>query len=351
MEKRIQFGNCAIGLSEAPFVIAEMSGNHNQSLERALEIVESAARAGAHAIKLQTYTADTMTLPVETGDFYISDPNSLWTGHTLYDLYKMAYTPWEWHKPLMEKAASLGIICFSSPFDDSAVDFLERLNVPGYKVASFENTDLKLIEKVASTGKPMIISTGMATLAEIEAAVNTARACGNGNIILLKCTSNYPAPVEESNLRTIPAIREIFGVEVGLSDHSPGIGAAIAAVAMGATVIEKHFTLNREDGGVDAPFSLEPEELTSLVRESARARDAIGQVHFGPTDSERNTLIFRRTLYIARDLEKGDVLTLENVRRVRPGAGLPVRYLDEILGRKLKAAAPAGTPVSLDLLM
>ena len=270
----IEIAGRPIGADHPPFVIAEMSGNHNQSLERALAIVEAAAQAGAHAIKLQTYTADTMTLNVRGGSFEISDPNSLWAGQNLHDLYKKAHTPWEWHGLIMERARELGLICFSSPFDETAVDFLEELNVSAFKIASFENNHLPLIEKVASTGKPLIISTGMATLGELDQAVSAARDAGCDQLILLKCTSTYPATPEKTNISTIPHLKKLFGAEVGLSDHTMGVGVAVASVALGASVIEKHFTLSRADGGVDSAFSLEPHELRTLVVESERAWQA-----------------------------------------------------------------------------
>lgn len=338
-----------IGVAHKPFVIAEMSGNHNQSLERALEIVEATARSGVHALKLQTYTADTMTLDINEGEFFINDPNSLWYGNSLYKLYQQAYTPWEWHKPIMELAKQLGLICFSTPFDETAVDFLESLNVPCYKIASFENTDIPLIKRVAATGKPIIISTGMATIAELDESVCAARAAGCDDLILLKCTSNYPASPENSNLRTIPHMRELFDCEVGLSDHTMGIGAAIAAVALGATVVEKHLTLSRSDGGVDSVFSLEPEEMRCLVVETERAWQALGQVSYGPTDSEKDSLLFRRSLYITADMKAGDVFTRDNLRAIRPGYGLAPKYLEMLIGKRVDRDATKGTPMSWEL--
>lgn len=338
----------AIGPTQRPYLIAEMSGNHNQSLDTALKIVDAAAKAGADAIKLQTYTADTMTLDVRAPGFVIEDKNSLWAGRQLYDLYKEAHTPWDWHEPIMKRAASLGLHCFSTPFDDTAVDFLEQLGVPAYKIASFENTDLPLIRKVASTGKPMIISTGMATVSEIDEAVRTARAAGNDKIVLLKCTSTYPSTPENTNVRTIPNMREAFGCEVGLSDHTMGCGAAIAAVALGAVIIEKHFTLRRADGGVDSAFSLEPEEFATLRIESERAWQSLGRVSYGGTKAEDNSRIFRRTVYIARDVKAGEVLDTHNLRIVRPGFGLAPKYYDTLLGKRLNRDLPAGTPMSWD---
>jgi pseudaminic acid synthase len=339
-----------IGRDAAPLIIAEMSGNHNQSLDRALAIVEAAAKAGAHVIKLQTYTADTMTLAINKGEFFISDSQSLWKGNSLHDLYKLAYTPWEWHEPIIKRASELGMLCFSTPFDDSAVDFLESLNVPAYKIASFENIHLPLIRKVAATGKPLIISTGMASLAEIDEAVSAARAAGCRDLVLLKCTSTYPATPQNSNLLTIPHLRAMFGCEVGLSDHTMGIGASVAAVAHGATVIEKHFTLRRADGGVDSAFSLEPEELAALVVETERAWQALGQVSYGPTEAEKKSIVYRRSIYVARDLKAGDVLTSDNLRCVRPGKGLPPKYYDTLLGRRVSRNVAAGTPASWDLI-
>lgn len=336
-----------VGEGHPPFVIAEMSGNHNQSLDRALDLVEAAAAAGAHALKIQTYTADTMTLDLDAGEFHVEHP--LWGGQSLHKLYQQAYTPWEWHAPIFERARERGMLAFSTPFDESAVDFLESLDVPAYKIASFENADLPLIRKVAATGKPMIVSTGMATLSELDELVQAARAAGCCALILLKCTSTYPATPENSHIRTIPHMRELFACQVGLSDHTPGIGAAVAAVALGATVIEKHFTLRRADGGVDASFSLEPEELASLVVETERAWQALGQVRYGPTEAELASRVYRRSLYIVRDLRRGDRLSADNLRAIRPGLGLPPKYYDQLLGRRLARDARRGTPVSWEL--
>ncbi len=339
-----------IDLDSPPLIIAEMSGNHNQSLARAIEIVEAVANSGAHALKLQTYTADTMTLDIDKGEFLINDPNSLWYGNSLYKLYQQAYTPWDWHETIMDRARELGLVCFSTPFDETAVDFLESLDVPCYKIASFENTDIPLIQRVAATGKPLIISTGMATIAELDESVQAARAAGCNELILLKCTSNYPASPEDSNLRTIPHMRELFGCELGLSDHTSGIGAAIAAVALGATVIEKHFTLRRADGGVDSVFSLEPDEMRCLVVETERAWQALGHVSYGQTDSEKDSLIFRRSLYITLDMKAGDVLTRENLRAIRPGHGLAPKYLEMLLGKRVVVDVRKGTPMRWDML-
>jgi N-acetylneuraminate synthase len=339
-----------VGRAHPPFVIAEMSGNHNQSLERALAIVDAAAHAGAHALKLQTYTADTMTLDVQGQGFQIDDQGSLWNGASLYKLYQQAYTPWEWHEALFARARQLGMIAFSTPFDESAVEFLEGLDAPCYKIASFENTDLPLIRRVARTGKPMIMSTGMASIAELDDSVRAAREAGCRDLVLLKCTSTYPATPENTNVSTIPHMRELFDCQVGLSDHTMGVGTSVASVALGATVIEKHFTLKRADGGVDSAFSLEPEELARLVEETARAWQSLGHVHYGPTEAERNSLQFRRSLYVVEDLQPGDELTAANVRAIRPGLGLAPKHLEEVLGSKVNKAVARGTPLSWSLL-
>lgn len=332
-----------IGAGSRPYLIAEMSGNHNQSIDRAFEIVDAAADSGADAIKLQTYTADTMTLDVDSPDFLIDDAKSLWNGRRLHELYVEAHTPWDWHEPIMERAKARGLHCFSSPFDATAVDFLEDLGVPAYKIASFEIVDTPLIEKVASTGKPMIMSTGMASAAEIDRAVKTARAAGAQNIVLLKCTSTYPATPENTNLATIPNMRETFGCPVGLSDHTMGTGVSVASIAMGAVLIEKHFTLRRADGGVDSAFSMEPEEFARLREETDRAWQAVGGVTYGGTKSEEGSRVFRRSLYIAQDVHAGDVLTKENLRVVRPGYGLPPHHLDDLLGKRVARDLKAGT--------
>ena len=338
-----------IGRSSRPFVIAEMSGNHNQSLERALAIVEAVARSGAHALKIQTYTPDTMTIDINEREFHISDAKSLWAGRSLYDLYGEAKTPWDWHRPIFERARELGLIAFSTPFDDTAVDFLESLEVPCYKIASFENTDLPLIRRVAATGKPLILSTGMATVAELDETVKAARAAGCVDLVLLKCTSTYPATPADSNLLTIPHLRELFGCEVGLSDHTMGVGVAVASVALGATVIEKHFTLSRAEGGVDSAFSMEPDEMSQLVVETERAWEAVGRVAYGPTAAEEKSLQYRRSLYVVRDLQAGDVLTTDNVRAIRPGLGLSPKYFEQVLGRKVNRDVPRGTALSWSL--
>ncbi|BAW97779.1 N-acetylneuraminic acid synthase domain-containing protein (plasmid) [[Synechococcus] sp. NIES-970] len=349
--KNITVHNQVLGSNNPPFIVAEMSGNHNQSLDRALEIVEAAAKSGVHALKLQTYMADTMTLDLDEGKFFINDPKSLWRGNSLYKLYQQAYTPWEWHEPIFKRCQELGIIGFSTPFDETAVDFLESLDVPCYKIASFENTDLPLIRKVASTGKPMIISTGMASIAELDETVRTAREAGCQDLILLKCTSTYPASPENTNLLTIPHLRELFDVQVGLSDHTLGIGVAVASVALGATFIEKHFTLSRADGGVDAAFSMEPHEMKQLVEETERAWQALGQVRYGATVAEQKSLVFRRSLYVAENIKAGEILTPQNIRRIRPGYGLAPKYYDLVLGKTAKQDLAKGTPLSWDALL
>jgi len=346
----IRIAHRLISPDHPPFIIAEMSGNHNQSLERALEIVEAAAKSGAHALKLQTYTADTMTLDLNEREFRIRDPKSLWVGRSLYDLYGEAHTPWKWHEPIFARARELGIIPFSTPFDDTAVEFLESLDAPAYKIASFENTDLPLIRRVAATGKPLIVSTGMATVAELDDTVRAAREAGCRDLILLKCTSTYPATPENSNLLTIPHLRDLFSCEVGLSDHTMGVGVSVASVVLGATVIEKHFTLNRADGGVDSAFSMEPMEMAELVTETKRAWLALGQISYGMLEVEKSSLQFRRSLYVVKDLREGEQLSTENIRAIRPGLGLSTRYFDTVLGRTVKRSVTRGTPVSWDLI-
>jgi pseudaminic acid synthase len=346
----IEIAGIRIGLEARPFIIAEMSGNHNQSLERALQIVEAAAGSGAHALKLQTYTADTMTIDVREGEFFIADPDSLWSGNSLYQLYQQAHTPWEWHEPIFRRARELGMVPFSTPFDETAVDFLESLDVQVYKIASFENTDLPLIRKVAATGKPMIISTGMASVAELDETVRAAREAGCKQLVLLKCTSTYPSTPENTNTRTIPHLRELFGCEVGLSDHTMGCGAAIAAVALGATVIEKHFTLARADGGVDSAFSMEPAEMKILATEAERAWQSLGQISYGATAAEQTSLLYRRSLYVVKDMVAGEVFSAENVRAIRPGLGLAPRWMDTVMGMAAKQAIKRGTPLSWNLI-
>lgn len=346
----IRIENKVIGPAHRPFIIAEMSGNHNQSLERALQIVDAAAATGVDALKIQTYTADTMTLDLHEREFSITDPNSLWAGRSLHDLYQEAHTPWEWHKTIFDRCARHGIIGFSTPFDATAVDFLESLSMPLYKVASFENTDLPLIRKIAATGKPIIISTGMATVAELDETVRAAQVAGCKELVLLKCTSTYPASPENSNLRTIAHMRDLFGTEVGLSDHTMGTGVAVAAVAFGATVIEKHFTLSRAEGGVDSAFSLEPAEMKQLVEETTRAWQAMGKISYGPTESEKKSLQFRRSLYVSQDIKAGERFSHENVREIRPGFGLAPKYSEVIIGKTARADVKKGTPLTWDLL-
>ena len=337
-------------IEKIPFIIAEMSGNHNQSLERALAIVDAAADAGVDAVKIQTYTADTMTIDIDTGEFFISDKDSLWKGETLYQLYEKAHTPWEWHTAIFDRCKERGIMGFSTPFDDTSVDFLEDLGVPCYKIASFENVDLPLIRKVARTRKPIIASTGMTSVAELSDLVQTARENGCTDLTLLKCTSSYPASPEGTNLRTIPHMRELFGCAVGLSDHTLGIGASVASVALGAVVIEKHFTLSRAEGGVDAAFSLEPAEMAQLVRECRTAALALGTVSYERAEQEQKSLQFRRSLYVVEDMKAGDVFTEKNLRRIRPGMGLSPKYYDIILGKKANCNITRGTAVQWDLI-
>jgi len=346
----ISIGGVTIGRDSPPFIIAEMSGNHNGSLERALAIVDAVAQTGARALKLQTYTADTMTIDHDKGEFFISDRNSLWHGRSLYELYRQAHTPWEWHEPIFRRARERGLVPFSSAFDASAVDFLQSLDVPAFKVASFENVDLPLIRRMAASGKPLIISTGMATLAEIDEAVRAAREAGCGELILLKCTSSYPASPRSSNLATIPYLRELFGCEIGLSDHTLGLGAAVASIALGATVIERHVTLRRADGGVDSQFSMQPEELAQLVKEATAAWEAVGTVATGPTEAEKASLLFRRSLYVCTDLRPGDVLTRDNLRAIRPGLGLPPKYLENLLGKRVVRPVSRGTPADWSIV-
>jgi pseudaminic acid synthase len=347
----MQISGREIGPGQRPYLIAEMSGNHNQSLDRALEIIDAAAESGADAVKLQTYTAETMTLNLRTRDFVIDDPGSLWNGRQLYELYEEAHTPWDWHAPLIERAKTHGMHCFSTPFDFTAVDFLETLDVPAYKIASFENTDLPLIERVAATGKPVIISNGMATIAEIGEAVAAARRVGAGEIILLKCTSTYPSTPENSNLATIPNLAATFGCAVGLSDHTMGCGVAVASIALGACIIEKHFTLRRADGGVDSAFSMEPHEFRMMREEVDRAWLALGRVSYGGTAAEEGSRVFRRSLYIAEDVRAGETLNERNLRAVRPGFGLPPKFLGTLMGKRVARDLAAGTPADWSMFL
>lgn len=342
--------NFIIGEFQEPFVIAEMSGNHNHSLDRALKIVDAAANVGVHALKIQTYTADTMTMDINDREFYIDDPTSLWQGKSLYSLYQQAYTPWEWHQTIFERCRQRGIIGFSTPFDETAVDFLESLNVPCYKIASFENTDIPLIRKIASTKKPLFISTGMASVAELDETVKTVREFGCKDIVLLKCTSSYPASPENTNIVTLPHMKQLFDCQVGLSDHTLGFGVAVASVALGATVIEKHFTLCRADGGVDAVFSLEPQEMLTLIQETNKAWQALGKIYYGPTENEKPSLKHRRSLYVVKDIKAGEIFTKDNIKAIRPGLGLSPKYYDVFLGKKAKFDIKKGTPVSWSLV-
>ena len=330
------------------FIIAEISANHNKSIERAEAIIRAAADAGADAVKLQTYTADTLTISCNNEYFRIK--GTLWEGRTLHDLYKEAYTPWEWHPRLKNLANALGLICFSTPFDFSAVDFLESINVPCHKVASFELVDIPLLKKIAATGKPVIMSTGMATLAEIDEAVHTLRENGTEEMVLLKCTSSYPAPHEEINLRTIPHLSEAFGCPAGLSDHTMGSAVAVAAVALGACVIEKHFTLSRSDGGPDSAFSMEPEEFKQMVHDIRIVEKALGQVSYKLTDNEKESVVFRRSLFVVQDMRAGEPFSDKNVRSIRPGYGLHTRYYEKVLGKCAKQDITKGTPLSWDLM-
>ena len=346
----IRINEVLIGTEHEPFVIAEMSGNHNQSLEKALKIIDAAADSGAHAVKLQTYTADTLTINVDHGEFFISDPKSLWKGRSLYDLYQEAHTPWDWHKALFDRAKKRGILCFSTPFDETAVDFLESLDMPVYKIASFENNHIPLLKKVATTGKPVIMSTGISSLADIALAVQTLRSNGCKDIVLLKCTSTYPATPENTNIRTIPHMAQMFNCHVGLSDHTMGTGVAISAVAMGARVIEKHFTIDRSEGGVDSTFSMEPGEFLTLVEETKRAFQSLGEVTYGILPKERKSLTFTRSLYIVEDTAKGEILTKKNLGIIRPGLGLAPKYFEQMLGKKINRSVKKGTALIFDLI-
>ena len=348
MIEPIKLGNKIIGKGSPPFIIAEMSGNHNQSLERALNIVDAAANAGADAIKLQTYTADTITLNSNKKEFTIKNKSSIWSGENLHSLYTKACTPWDWHHEIFKRAKEKGILCFSSPFDETAVDFLEDLDVPAYKIASFENNHIPLIKKVAKTGKPIIISTGMANLNDLELAVNTVRENGCKELILLKCTSTYPANPKDSNIKTIPHMRKLFNTQIGLSDHTLGIGVAISAVSLGATVVEKHFTISRKDGGVDSSFSLEPNELEKLVEETNRAWLSLGKVQYGPSESEKDSLMFKRSIYISNEIKKGERFTSKNIRVIRPGYGAPPYLYETLIGKIARRDFQPGTALKLE---
>lgn len=346
----IRIGGRVVGAAHPPFVIAELSGNHNGKLERALAIIEASAKAGADAVKLQTYTPDSMTLDSTEPAFVVRDDGP-WKGRSLYSLYQEAQTPREWHAPIFKRCRELGVLGFSTPFDAEAVDFLESLGVPAYKVASFENLDLPLIRKVARTGKPVIISTGMAAESEISDAVEAARGAGCRELVLLKCTSAYPASPEHSNLATIPELARRFGALAGISDHTLGLGASLAAVALGACVIEKHVTSARADGGVDSGFSLEPHELRALVDESRRAWQSVGRPSFGSTPAEKGMIGFRRSLWVVRDLKAGDILDAGSVRSLRPAGGLTPKHLEAALGKRVLRDVKRGTPLTWDLLV
>lgn len=346
----IRIGRHEIGPDHEPFVIAEVSGNHNGSLDRALAIVDAVADAGAQAVKLQTYRPDTITIDVDTPAFRLSDDHELWSGENLYALYERAHTPWEWHEKLFARARERGLEVFSSPFDPTAAELLESLDAPAYKIASSEIVDLPLIELCARTGKPLVISTGMASVGEIDAAVRAARGAGNDRILLLGCTASYPAPPSDSNLRSLPVLAQTFGTPVGLSDHTMGIGAPVAAVALGACAVEKHVTLARDDGGVDSAFSLEPHELAALVTETRRAWEALGSASIGPKTSEQEGLRLRRSLYVVEDVTAGEPVTERNVRSIRPAGGLPPAEITTVLGRTFRVDAAKGTPLTWDLL-
>ena len=340
----------AVGDNQPPMIVAELSGNHGQSLSRALEMVEVAASNGAHAIKLQTYTPDTMTTPSTDDAFTIKSDESLWAGRNLYQLYEQAHTPWAWHEPIFKRAEEVGIAAFSSAFDITAVDFLESIGTPAYKISSFECCDIRLLEAVARTGKPVIISSGMAEFDEIETALNTLRSNGCEKIILLKCTSNYPATANESNLRTITDLRTKFRCEIGLSDHTIGTAVAIGAVALGAVLIEKHFTLDKLDGGVDSEFSIDPAELSSLVMETKTCWEALGGISYGPTKSERENCYYRRSLYAARDIQKGQLISNSDILSLRPALGLDSKYIKQVIDQKAAKPIRAYAPIlSTDL--
>ena len=331
------------------FIVVELSANHNQDFNLAIETIKAAAKAGADAVKVQTYTADTITIDCDNKYFQIKQ-GTLWDGKTLYALYKEAYTPWEWQPELKQLAEDLGLIFFSTPFDKSAVDFLEGLKVPIYKIASFEISDIPLIKYVASKGKPIIISTGIAELKDIEDAVNACREAGNNNIALLKCTSAYPAPIEEANLKTIPDLAERFGVIAGLSDHTMGSSSAIAAVALGAKIIEKHFILDRKSGGPDSSFSMEPDEFADMVKSIREVEKAVGEVKYDLSEKVKNNRIFARSLFVVKDIKAGEIFTIKNIRSIRPGYGLPPKYFDDIIGKKATKNIKRGTPLIWDLI-
>ncbi len=339
-----------IGRNYRPFIVAELSGNHNQSLDQALKLIQLAAKSGVHAVKLQTYTPEIMTLDLNEREFIVKSKNSDWANRSLYDLYQEAHTPWDWHKDLFAEAKKHGLLIFSTPFDKTSVDFLESLNVPCYKIASFENTDTELLKYTASTGKPLIISTGLATISDLGETVSTIRNAGCNNFILLKCTSSYPASPKNSNILTIPHMQELFDCEIGISDHTMGIGVSLASISLGACFIEKHFTLSRAEGGIDSSFSLEPSEMQQLVVESRNAWDSLGKVMYEPSEEERNSIQFKRSLYIVSDLKKGEKLNEDNVRAIRPGLGLPPKFKSIVLGRKVLKNVVLGTALNWDII-
>jgi len=342
----IKINQRIISLSNEPYIIAELSANHNGSLERAKLSIKSAKESGAHAVKFQTYSATTMTIDCDKPDFIIK--GGLWDGYKLFDLYGEATTPYDWHKELFSYAAEVGIDCFSTPFDESAFELLEELKTPAYKIASFELTDLPLIKLVAKTGKPLLMSTGMANEEEIDEAIKTALNSGASDLLIFHCISSYPAPIEQSNLRKIANLRTRFGVEVGLSDHTLGTTAAIASVALGASAIEKHFTLSRNEKGPDSEFSIEPKELVELVNGTKDAWLSLGKGDFARAESERSSLAFRRSIYFVRDLKAGQIITSEDIRRIRPGFGLPPKFYDDIIGKKVNIDVTIGEPVSFE---
>ncbi|MGI4824239.1 MAG: pseudaminic acid synthase [Janthinobacterium lividum] len=346
----ILLGGYRIGAGQPPFIIAEMSGNHGQSLERALAIVDAAADAGCQGLKIQTSTPDMLTLDSREPDFVVRGANQDWEGQSLYELYTTNFTPFEWHSAIFARAQERGMVGFSSPFGIEAIEFLESVGCPAYKIASFENNWPELIRRAAQTGKPIIISTGMADLADLERMVSIVRAEGNEQLVLLKCTSTYPAEPHNTNLRTIPHLRELFDCQVGLSDHTLGTGVGVAATVLGATVLEKHLTLSRADGGPDASFSLEPDEMGRLVQECRQAQQALGSVYYGPTAAERKSLAFRRSIYVVQDVAEGELLTAENVRVIRPGYGLPPHFLLQVLGRPARRALRRGTALNWEMM-
>jgi pseudaminic acid synthase len=350
VSQTIKIGDHLVGPDHRPFIVAEMSGNHNGSLERALRIVDAVAASGVQALKLQTYTADTITIDHDGPEFRISSGHDLWGGENLYKLYQKAHTPFEWHKPIFERAREHGLTVFSAPFDPTAIELLESLDAPAYKIASSELVDLPLIKLAASTGKPLILSTGMASMVDIALAVDAARSAGATQLIVLACTASYPSPPEHTNLRRIPVLRDAFETQVGLSDHTLGIGVPIASVAFGATLIEKHVTIDPEEGGVDSAFSLTPEQFTMMFEETKRAWQALGTTHIGPTESEKEGLRFRRSLYVTTDVKAGEEVTAANVRSIRPANGLPPVEIDRVLGRTFRTDVAKGTPLSWDLI-